>query len=244
MYENYFTNTPLATKTLYDLVDVKPEEKVMLQALYEIFAMNYEKNPQNAARAKQILLTDYPYTSYAEFARNPKNSTFVKSSQEVENEYKMAYALYEAEKFTESKDKIEQIILKHPKDAMIPKLNLLNAFNTGKTSGKEVMILQLEQIVLNYAKTPEGIKAKEMLNYLKSDITFKPTDNKGNMMPNNPFSDNQPQNSNPPNSSTQKNLSPKNNSLENNKKTKDKMNRKIENQLSGDEFKPKLKKQQ
>jgi hypothetical protein len=24
-------------------VDVKPEEKVMLQALYEIFAMNYEK---------------------------------------------------------------------------------------------------------------------------------------------------------------------------------------------------------
>jgi hypothetical protein len=43
MYQNYFTNTPLATKTLYDLVDVKPEEKVMLQALYEIFAMNYEK---------------------------------------------------------------------------------------------------------------------------------------------------------------------------------------------------------
>ena len=40
MYQNYFTNTPLATKTLYDLVDVKPEEKVMLQALYEIFAMN------------------------------------------------------------------------------------------------------------------------------------------------------------------------------------------------------------
>jgi hypothetical protein len=56
MYQNYFTNTPLATKTLYDLVDVKPEEKVMLQALYEIFAMNYEKNPQIAERAKQILL--------------------------------------------------------------------------------------------------------------------------------------------------------------------------------------------
>lgn len=27
MYQNYFTNTPLATKTLYDLIDVKPEEK-------------------------------------------------------------------------------------------------------------------------------------------------------------------------------------------------------------------------
>lgn len=183
MYQNYFTNTPLATKTLYDLVDVKPEEKVMLQALYEIFAMNYEKTPQAAERAKQILLTDYPYTSYAEFARNPKNNSFVKSTEDVENEYKKAYALYEAEKFTESKEIIDQTIQKYPKDALVPKLYLLNAFNTGKASGKEVMILQLEQIALNYSKTPEGIKAKEMLNYLKSDLSFQATDNKGNAIP-------------------------------------------------------------
>lgn len=182
MYQNYFTNTPLATKTLYDLVDVKPEEKVMLQALYEIFAMNHEKNPQAAERAKQILLKDYPYTSYAEFARNPKNSTFVKSSADVENQYKQAFSLYESEKFAESKDLIDKTIQQYPKDALVPKLYLLNAFNSGKASGKEVMILQLEQIVLNYGKTPEGEKAKEMLNYLKSDISFQPTDNKGNVM--------------------------------------------------------------
>lgn len=182
MYQNYFTNTPLATKTLYDLVDVKPEEKVMLQALYEIFAMNYEKNPQASERAKQILLTDYPYTSYAEFARNPKNKSFVKSTEEVENEYKKAYALFEAEKFAESKEVIDQTIQKFPKDALIPKLYLLNAFNSGKSSGKEVMILQLEQIALNYSKTPEGIRAKEMLNYLKSDLSFQATDNKGNVL--------------------------------------------------------------
>ena len=188
MYQNYFTNTPLATKTLYDLVDVNPEEKVMLQALYEIFAMNYEKNPQAAERAKQILLKDYPYTSYAEFARNPKNNTFVKSSADTENEYKTAFALYEAEKFTESQTIIEQAIQKNPKDALVPKLSLLNAFNAGKSSGKEVMILQLEQIVLNYAKTPEGEKAKQMLNYLKSDLAFQATDNKGNKLPQAPGS--------------------------------------------------------
>lgn len=182
MYQNYFTNTPLATKTLYDLVDVKPEEKVMLQALYEIFAMNYIKNPQAAERAKQILLSEYPYTSYAEFARNPKNSTFVKSSADVENEYKRAFSLFENEKFGESQEVINQTLQKFPKDALVPKLNLLNAFNTGKLSGKEVMILQLEQIVLNYAKTPEGIKAKEMLNYLKSEIGFQTTDNNGNVI--------------------------------------------------------------
>lgn len=183
MYQNYFTNTPLATKTLYDLVDVNPEEKVMLQALYEIFAMNYEKKPQIAERAKQILLKDYPYTSFAEFARNPKNNTFVKSSADTENDYKTAFALYESEKFTGSQAIIDQAIKKNPKDALVPKLSLLNAFNSGKLNGKEVMILQLEQIVLNYAKTPEGEKAKEMLTYLKSDLAFQSTDNKGNVMP-------------------------------------------------------------
>lgn len=192
MYQNYFTNTPLATKTLYDLVEVKPEEKVMLQALYEIFAMNYEKNPQAAERAKQILLTDYPYTSYAEFVRNPKSNTFVKSSEDVENKYKEAFALYEAEKFAESKAILDQAIQQYPKDALIPKLYLLNAFNSGKANGKEVMILQLEQIALNYTKTPEGIKAKEMLNYLKSDIKFQPTDNKGNAVPQNKINNNVP----------------------------------------------------
>lgn len=180
MYQNYFTNTPLATKTLYDLVDVQPEEKVMLQALYEIFAMNYEKNPQIAERAKQILLKDYAYTSYAEFARNPKNNTFVKSSADTENDYKTAFALYESEKFGESQALIDQAIQKNPKDALVPKLSLLNAFNAGKSSGKEVMILQLEQIVLNYGKTPEGEKAKQMLTYLKSDLAFQTTDNQGN----------------------------------------------------------------
>ncbi|MDN4029580.1 tetratricopeptide repeat protein [Chryseobacterium gambrini] len=186
MYQNYFTNTPLATKTLYDLVDVKPEEKVMLQALYEIFAMNYEKNPQASERAKQILLKDYPYTSYAEFARNPKSNSFVKSSADVENQYKQAFALYESEKFGESKDLIDRTIQQNPKDALVPKLYLLNAFNSGKSSGKEVMILQLEQIALNYGKTPEGEKAKEMLNYLKSDLSFQATDNRGNSIPQNP----------------------------------------------------------
>lgn len=185
MYQNYFTNTPLATKTLYNLVDAKPEEKVMLQALYEIFAMNYEKNPQAADRAKQILLQDYPYTSYAEFARNPKSSSFVKSSGDVESQYKQAFALYESEKFVESKDIIDKTIQQYPKDALVPKLYLLNAFNSGKASGKEVMILQLEQIALNYGKTPEGEKAKEMLNYLKSELTFQATDNKGNAVPQN-----------------------------------------------------------
>ena len=182
MYEDFFSDTPLATKTLYDLVDTKPEEEVELPALYQLFVMNYEKNPQAADRAKQKILADYPYTSYAEYVKNPKSNSFSKSAPEVEKAYSDAYDLYATEKYDESKSLIESSLAKYPKDALVPKFALLNAFNTGKTVGKEIMILQLEQIALNYSKTLEGEKVKEMLKFLKSELIIEKTDEKGNAL--------------------------------------------------------------
>lgn len=180
MYESFFGNTKLATKTLFDLLDNKPDEETELQALYNIFVFNYEKNPADAEKAKQIILQKYPYTSYAEYVKNPKNKDFNKSTADVEKLYTDAYTLYESGKYQESAALIEKAIADHPKDALIPKFYLLNAYNAGKNAGKEIMILQLEQIVLNYANTPEGIKAKELLKYLKSDAKLELTDETGN----------------------------------------------------------------
>jgi tetratricopeptide (TPR) repeat protein len=180
MYENFFSNTPLATKTLYDLVDSNTDEETELQALYQIFSMNYEKNPSAAERAKQLILQKYPYTSYAEFVKNPKKAEFTSSDTEVLNQYAEAYKLFEEGKYEDSKKLIDEALQKYPKDVLIPKFTLLQAFNTGKTAGKEIMILQLEQLMLNYPKTSEGIKAKQMLEYLKSDLKVEQFDANGN----------------------------------------------------------------
>ena len=180
MYENYFSNTPLATKTLYALVDSKTDEETELQSLYQIFSINYEKSPAAAERAKQIILEKFPYTSYAEFVKNPKKEELTGSNEEVSKTYQEAFALYTEEKFEDSKKVIETALQKYPKDLLIPKFLLLQAFITGKTAGKEVMILQLEQLMLNYNKTPEGIKAKEMLKVLKSELKVEKFDANGN----------------------------------------------------------------
>jgi len=182
MYESFFGNTKLATKTLYDLVDNKPDEETDLLALYNIFVFNYEKNPADAEKAKQIILQKYPYTSYAEFVKNPKSKDFNKSSADVEKLYADAYNLYLTEKYSESTTMADKAIADHPKDALVPKFYLLNAYNAGKTAGKEIMILQLEQIVLNYGNTPEGKKAKDLLKFLKSDAKLEFTDENGNAM--------------------------------------------------------------
>lgn len=186
MYENFFGNTKLATKTLFDLVDNKPDEETDQQALYNIFVFNQEKNPAEAEKAKQLILQKYPYTSYAEFVKNPKSKDLNKSSENVEKLYADAYKLYVTEKYAESSAIIDKAIADNPKDALIPKFYLLNAYNAGKTAGKEIMILQLEQIVLNYAKTPEGTKAKDLLKFLKSDVKLELTDENGNAVTQNP----------------------------------------------------------
>ena len=190
MYENFFGNTKLATKTLYDLVDSKPDEETDLMALYNIFIFNYEKNPADAERAKQIILQKYPYTSYAEFVKNPKSKDFNKSTESVEKLYADAYKLYSTEKYAESSAMIDKAIADNPKDALVPKFYLLNAYNSGKTAGKEIMILQLEQIALNYGNTPEGKKAKDLLKFLKSDVKLELTDESGNTISQNSTQEN------------------------------------------------------
>lgn len=169
MYESYFQNTTLATKTLYELVEQNPEEEVKLQALYLIFSINFEKNPSKAELAKNLILKEFPYTPYAEFVKNPRRKNLEKTNEETKKIYQTAYTLFSEEKFEEAKSVIAKAIEQYPKDALVPKFELLNAFITGKTIGKEVMALQLQQIVFNYEKTKEGHKAKEILEFLNKD---------------------------------------------------------------------------
>ena len=166
MYETYFQNTPLATKTLYDLVDNQPEKDIKLQALYLIFSMNHEKTPSQAERAKNIIIQEFPDTPYATFVKNPRNTNFTESEEEVKKVYQEAYALYNEEKYKEAQNIVNQAVEKYPKDALIPKFELLNAFIIGRSESKEKMISSLQQIVLNYERTNEGKKAKEILDFL------------------------------------------------------------------------------
>ncbi|MDL1913581.1 MAG: tetratricopeptide repeat protein [Bergeyella sp.] len=172
MYEMVFFKTPLATKTLYDLVDTQPEEDIKLQALHQIFVMNYEKNPPAGKRAKDMILSQFPDSPHATFVMDPKSSTFSAGSSEVEQQYHKAYDLYTQDRYVKSVELIEATIKNNTKDPLVPKFLLLKAFNTGKALGKEEMIPQLEQIVLNYPNTQEGHKAEDVLRHIHASDSF------------------------------------------------------------------------
>ena len=98
--------------------------------------------------------------------KNPRNTNFTESEEEVKKVYQEAYALYNEEKYKEAQNIVNQAVEKYPKDALIPKFELLNAFIIGRSESKVKMISSLQQIVLNYERTNEGKKAKEILDFL------------------------------------------------------------------------------
>lgn len=187
MYQNLFQYTALATNTLMNLVKNNPEESVKLNALYEIFSMNYEKNNDEAQQAKKMIINEFPYSPYAYFVQNPKRQVSLSSNIEVEKLYQQALELYEDGKYEQSRVLIEKTKKDYPKDYLIPKFTLLDAFNSGKLFGREMMILQLEQIALNYEKNPEGEKAKQMLKYLKGEKEIKSSPSKEDEKQSNEF---------------------------------------------------------
>lgn len=167
MYHEFFYNTPLASKTLYKVASFTENKETKLQALYMVFILNYEKNPQEAELAKNIILQEFGDTPYAEFVKNPKSSVFTKSNNEVEQSYDKAYELYTDEKYKESLEIIEESLSKYEKDALLPKFELLKAFNQGKISGGKEFLKALRRVHALYPRSDEGRKANELYKYLK-----------------------------------------------------------------------------
>jgi len=57
-----------------------------------------------------------------------------------------------------------------PGDDLIPKFMLLDAMATGATSGEAAYKEKLDSLVAKYPSTPEGIRASEIVAYLKKEI--------------------------------------------------------------------------
>jgi hypothetical protein len=87
-----------------------------------------------------------------------------------ENFYQETFNLYKSGSY----DMALQQIVNAPEDiktdeSYAPKLDFLEAMCVGSTKGEEAYIIELENLVKRYPNTPEEIKAKEILRFIKGD---------------------------------------------------------------------------
>ncbi|APD07005.1 hypothetical protein UJ101_01489 [Flavobacteriaceae bacterium UJ101] len=173
IYLDKIKNNKKTVSTLESLIANDPNEDLKVKAYFNLFKA-LEDNPQEAAKYKEILIAQYPNTSYAEYAQNPEAESFVVgNSKESVQMYEKAFEAYESGDWNTYNQIAQEALSKYGKEEIIAKFGLLNAFVKGKTEGKDAMLASLNTIVMVYPNLPEGEKAKELISLFNES---KPSD--------------------------------------------------------------------
>lgn len=167
-YFDLFKNDKTATKALEHLISTPPKEQTTeAQAYYQLYRIN-DKAGNEAKREeyKNLILSKYPNSIYAQFILNPEVNYITPTTEEALSYYEETYFLYKDEQFDEVKSRTQTAIEKYPTEIIIAKFALLNALAIGKTESRENFINALELITVAYQNTEEADKAQEILDLL------------------------------------------------------------------------------
>jgi len=149
----------------------EPEEKLELPALYNLYLIYSESGDAAFAKAQQLkntILNDYPDSRYAQILRNPNEKLDTDSSPE--GVYKRLYRNYQNEEFATVITEVEKYTTVFNGDAIIPKMELLKAFSTGRLYGVEEYRKGLDYVALSFPNSDEG-KAAQKLSQESKKLT-------------------------------------------------------------------------
>ncbi|ARV06973.1 hypothetical protein BTO04_09870 [Polaribacter sp. SA4-10] len=168
IYKEQFKNLSLAIKRLERVAFLNPKQELVLPINWHLYQIYTNLGLEDkASKYKEIILTKYANTVFAKAIKEPNNKVEEETAvDEIEKKYKEIYYLYKENKFEETVFKIVAILPTIQSSKLCPKFELLRAYALGKYSSREVYKFALEAIVIKYAITEEGKKAKEILEQL------------------------------------------------------------------------------
>lgn len=169
IYKEQFKNSSLAIKNLERLQKEQLNNDLELPINYHLYQIYISVNDvKKATYHKEIILTKYPKTTFAQIIKNPKEKLITEKKEDiVSKKYKEVYYLYKQHKFQEVVSKIDSVSKINKNSILIPKFALLKALSLGKYKDKQTYIKALEFVAIGYANKEEGVKAKEILAQLK-----------------------------------------------------------------------------
>ena len=168
IYKEQFKNKQLAIERLERVVNLNPRKNLVLPInwhLYQVYKGLGEIDKANIY--KNIILTEYANTPFAQRIRNPdKEIEEDVKLDDIEVSYKEFYYLYKKGAYEEVVISVNNLLPSISSSKLKPKFELLKAYAIGKHLSKETYKEVLEFISINHANTEEGKKAKEILNQL------------------------------------------------------------------------------
>jgi tetratricopeptide (TPR) repeat protein len=162
IYKEKFKEYEAARSKLEKLLELKPEEKLVLPTLYNLYRIYQKTDLAMAEKIKAQINSQYPDSRYAQIISN-KNSSAPTNSEVEEKEYNKWFNQYQQEQFINILEKIDNQIMYLNGSDIVPKYELLKANTIGKLRGSEEYKKALIHVSDNYPSSEEGKKAVQIL---------------------------------------------------------------------------------
>lgn len=165
IYKEKFKEYQLAADKLEKLLQNNPEERLVLPSKYNLYKIYEIIDPAKAEKYKQMILSQYPDSRYAEIIRNPTSKDAI--NQTPEAAYAALFKKYEEGQIREVLVQVEENIDTYTGEEIVSKFELLKAKVSARLMGIEEYKKGLNYVALNYPNSEEGKKAEVIL---KTDI--------------------------------------------------------------------------
>jgi len=173
IYKEKFKEYELSKETFQSLLSKDPEQKLVLPSKYNLYKLyNLLGENDEATITKNDIISSYPDSRYAAILQNPESAS-IKDENSPENIYTALFNKLENQNYSEVIRQCDEYIVAFQGDPMVPKFELLKATATGRLNGFEAYSNALNFVALNYANTPEGLRAQDLIDNVLPQIASK-----------------------------------------------------------------------
>jgi tetratricopeptide (TPR) repeat protein len=171
IYKEKFKEYQLAADRLEILIKSKPEERLVLPAMYNLYKIYEIIDPAKALAMKDKIISEFPDSRYAQILS--KTGTAAENMiDDPQIVYKNLFKEYEKGEFRKVFAEVEPAIEKFTGEETLPKFELLKTSVNGKIKGVFEYKKGLNYVALTYPNSEEGKEAELLLSnnipYLES----------------------------------------------------------------------------
>lgn len=162
IYKEKFKEYALSASKLEQLLMNKPEERLVLPAMYNLFKIYEITNPEKALAMKSKIIMQFPNSRYTQILNNNIASD-VDNNLSPDAAYERLYQLYKQRKLFAVLEQSTKAIDQFTGEEIVSKIELLKANTIGKLKGLADYKTALNFVALNYPNVDEGKAAEEII---------------------------------------------------------------------------------
>ncbi len=168
LYKDQLYDQREAALMLEELLEKYPKNKYALQSNYQLYRLYQALNEtQRADYYRNIILTEYATSDYAEIIRNPNYALdLMNKKSNLEIFYEETYRKYLNGEYASVIQRKGESDILYPQSILLPKFDYLKTLSIGKTQSLKTFELSLQDIVRNYASDPVKEQAELILAYI------------------------------------------------------------------------------